>query len=50
MTTKNGSDYRELYNEAADILSGYNRVRTYNKEKKYFYKDENNNFIEVTEP
>lgn len=50
MTTKNGSDYRDLYNEAADILSGYNRVRTYNKEKKYFYKDENNNFIEVTEP
>lgn len=50
MTTKNASDYRDLFDEAADILSGYIRVRTYDSEKSYFYKDKNNEFKAVTEP
>ena len=37
----NIGDYKALFEEASDILSGYERVRTYDtKVDKYYYKDE----------
>jgi hypothetical protein len=40
-TIKTGSvgAYRALFDEAADILSGYKKVNTYVKNTNYFYKD-----------
>ena len=37
----NVSAYKLLFEEASDILSGYERVQTYDSEKEYYYKDAN---------
>ena len=35
----NQDDYKALYEEASDVLSGFKRVRTYDSEApEYFYK------------
>lgn len=33
---KNSSRYRDLFAKAAEVLSGYNRVQTFNKDKTYY--------------
>lgn len=38
ITTNNIGDYKTLFEEAADILSGFKRVRTYSEAETYFYK------------
>lgn len=38
---ENVGAYKALFEEASDILSGYKRVRTYDKDvAQYFYKNE----------
>lgn len=39
INANNFAEYRSLFNEAADILSGYRRVRTYAQGTQYFYKN-----------
>lgn len=41
--------YKLLFEEASDILSGYERVQTFDADKKYYYKNSlTKEFIEVT--
>lgn len=35
----NNTEYRELFDKATEILSGYERVRTYDGEIDYYYKN-----------
>jgi hypothetical protein len=53
INANNFAEYRSLFNEAADILTGYRRVRTYSQGTVYFYKnddatDEASLFVPVT--
>ena len=33
--------YRDLFEEASCLLSGYERIQTFEADKAYFYKDSN---------
>lgn len=48
ITASNQQQYRNLYDDAADILTGYKKVRTYDASvSSYFYKNGENEFVEV---
>ena len=45
---KNSDRYKDLFVKASEVLCGFERTQTYDKEKEYFYKDDiNNSFSSV---
>ena len=44
----NSDLYRDLFTKASEVLSGYERVQTFDENKTYFYKDsKTNTFTEL---
>ena len=44
----NNELYRDLFTKASEVLSGYERVQTFDENKTYFYKDsKTNTFTEL---
>ena len=39
----NNELYRDLFTKASEVLSGYERVQTFDENKTYFYKDSKTN-------